>query len=82
MAEIRAAGNALGSPIEPEYTNKLMHFTDKLGHYKASSVLDWLAGRRLEVESIYQKPLEAGKAAGVAMPHLETLTAILGECNQ
>ncbi len=78
MEEIRLAGNALGYPIEPEYTDKLMHFTDKLGHYKASSVLDWLAGRRLEVEAIYRKPLEAGTAAGVAMPHLEMLTALLG----
>ncbi|MEX0323732.1 MAG: 2-dehydropantoate 2-reductase [Puniceicoccaceae bacterium] len=77
MEEIRLAGNALGYPIESEYTDKLMHFTDKLGAYKASSVLDWLAGRRLEVESIYRKPLEAGTAAGVPMPHLETLTAIL-----
>lgn len=79
MEEIRLAGNALGYPIEPEYTGKLMHFTDKLGHYKASSVLDWLAGRRLEVDAIYRKPLEAGTAAGIAMPHLDMLTAILGK---
>jgi 2-dehydropantoate 2-reductase len=78
MEEIRLAGNALGYPIEQEYTDKLIHFTDKLGHYKASSVLDWLGGRRLEVEAIYRKPLEAGIAAGVPMPHLEMLTAILG----
>lgn len=78
MEEIRLAGNALGYPIEPEYTDKLMHFTDKLGAYKASSVLDWLAGRRLEVDAIYRKPLEQGTAAGVAMPHLATLTAVLG----
>jgi 2-dehydropantoate 2-reductase len=78
MEEIRLAANALGYPIEPEYTEKLMGFTDKLGAYKASSVLDWLAGRPLEVEAIFRKPLEAGQQAGVSMPHLESLEAILG----
>ncbi|MGC9450900.1 MAG: 2-dehydropantoate 2-reductase [Oceanipulchritudo sp.] len=78
MEEIRTAANKLGYPIEREYTGKLMGFTDALGPYKASSVLDWLAGRRVEVEAIFRKPLEAGTAAGVPMPHLETLTAILG----
>ena len=78
MEEIRTAANALGHPIELDYTDKLMGFTDKLGPYKASSVLDWLAGRRIEVDAIFRKPLEAGRQAGVPMPHLETLTAILG----
>ena len=78
MEEIRTAAVALGYPIEPEYTDKLLHFTDKLGPYKASSVLDWLAGRRLEVDAIFRKPLEAGSGAGIDMPALATLTAVLG----
>ena len=78
MEEIRTAANALGYPIEADYTDKLMGFTDKLGPYKASSVLDWLSGRRVEVDAIFRKPLEQGTAAGVPMPHLESLTAILG----
>jgi 2-dehydropantoate 2-reductase len=77
MEEIREAAAALGHQIEPEYVDKLLGFTDKIGDYKASSVLDWLAGRRIEVEAIFRKPLDAGTGAGVAMPHLETLTAVL-----
>jgi 2-dehydropantoate 2-reductase len=77
MEEIRLAGNALGYPIEPEYTDKLLGFTDKLGPYMASSVHDWLNGRRVEVDAIFRKPLEAGRSVGVAMPHLATLTGIL-----
>ena len=73
MEEIRTAANALGYPIEPEYTDKLMGFTDKLGAYMSSSVLDWKAGRRLEVDAIFRKPLEAGIEAGVDMPELEKL---------
>lgn len=78
MEEIRTAANALGYPIEPEYTDKLMGFTDKLGAYMSSSVLDWKAGRRLEVDAIFRKPLEAGTAAGVEMPELERLVEGLG----
>ena len=81
MEEIRLAGNALGYPIEPEYTEKLMGFTDQLGAYMASSVLDWLDGRRIEVSAIFQKPLEAGRAAGIQMPELEKLVKRLVELN-
>lgn len=81
MEEIRLAANALGYPIEPDYTDKLLGFTDKLGDYKASSVLDWQAGRRLEVDAIFRKPLHAGQSAGVQMPHLATLTAVLAALN-
>lgn len=81
MEEIRLAANALGFPIEADYTDKLLGFTDKLGHYKASSVLDWQSGRLLEVEAIFRKPLQAGIEAGVEMPHLATLAAILDALN-
>ncbi|MGA1204534.1 MAG: 2-dehydropantoate 2-reductase [Opitutales bacterium] len=80
MEEIRIAGNALGYPIEPGYTDKLLEFTDKLGAYMASSVLDWRAGRRIEVDAIFRKPLEAGTAAGVPMPELKRLVAALEAC--
>lgn len=73
MEEIRRAGNALGYPIEPDYTDKLLFFTDQLGAYMASSVLDWLAGRQVEVDAIFRKPLQQGQAAGVDMPELERL---------
>lgn len=77
MEEIRAAANELGYPIEETYPDKLLSFTDELGEYKASSVLDWKAGRPLEVDAIFRQPLQAGTAAGVDMPHLATLCALL-----
>ena len=77
MEEIRLAAAALGFPIEPSYTDRLLEFTDRIGSYRASSVLDWLAGRPLEIDAIFANPLEAGQAAGVAMPELERLTAVL-----
>jgi 2-dehydropantoate 2-reductase len=81
MEEIRTAATALGYAIEPEYTDKLLAFTDQFGDYKSSSVLDWRAGRRLEVDAIFRKPLEAGQAAAVAMPELEILVEELDAGN-
>ena len=77
IEEIRVASGVLGYPIEREYTDKMLQFTDRLGAYKSSSVLDWLAGRRIEVEAIFRKPLQAGTAAGVPMPELERLVGEL-----
>lgn len=79
MVEIREAAEALGFPIEAGYVDRLLDFTDRIGAYRASSVLDWLAGRPLEVEAIFSKPLEAGSAAGVQMPELARLTKALRE---
>lgn len=79
MEEIRLAANQLGYGIEADFTDKLLNSTDKIGAYMASSVLDWLSGRHIEVEALFKNPLIAGTEAGVPMPHLETLTAILQE---
>jgi 2-dehydropantoate 2-reductase len=78
MEELRHAAIALGYAIEPDLADKLLTFTDGLGPYLASSVLDYRAGREIEVDAIFAEPLRRGTAAGVAMPHLRTLTAILG----
>lgn len=82
MHEIRAAAMAQSIAIEAAYVDQLMQFTDKMGHYMASSVLDWLAKRPLEIDAIWLNPLQAGQRHGVAMPHLATLCAILHGLNE
>lgn len=77
MEELRLAAGALGFPIEESYPEKLVGFTAKLGAYRPSSLIDWQAGRPLEVEAIWGEPLRQGTEAGVAMPHLATLHALL-----
>ena len=73
MEEIRLAAGAVGAPIEPDYTPKLMAFTEKIGAYRPSSLVDWEAGRPLEIEAIWSRPLEVGEAHGIAMPELRRL---------
>ncbi len=77
MEELRAAANARGGAIEQEFTEELIDYPLHLGPYQASTVVDFLAGRSLEVESIWEVPLRRGREAGVPMPHLATLHAVL-----
>ena len=45
--------------------------------YKPSSMLDYVAGREVEVESIFGEPLRRGQSKNVVMPRLETLYYLL-----
>jgi 2-dehydropantoate 2-reductase len=77
MEEVRLAAGAVGTRIEPEYTDKLLAFSDKLGPYEPSSLVDFRAGRAVEVEAIFGEPLRQGEAAGVEMPFLRSLYWLL-----
>jgi 2-dehydropantoate 2-reductase len=48
-----------------------------LGAYQPSSLLDWLAGREVEVEAIWGEPLRRAHAAGAHTPRLALLYALL-----
>ncbi len=82
MEELRAAANTLGANIPEEFTEQMIETTRHLGAYQASTVVDFIEGRSLEVESIWGEPLRQGQSAGVAMPHLATLYAILRGLNR
>ena len=53
--------------------------TSKMGAYRPSSLIDYLAGKAVEVEAIWGNPLRAGQARGFAMPELEALYGELQE---
>lgn len=73
MCEIQAAAAAYGVEISDKHLENQMTVTDKMGAYKPSSLLDYLAGKPVEVESIWGEPLRRGKARGVPMKNLECL---------
>ena len=50
-----------------------MKCTDAMGAYKPSTLIDFEAGRPLEVEAIWGEPLRRGLAAGAEMPELAAL---------
>lgn len=77
MREIQAAARARGCEISDEHLKKQFEVTERCGAYLPSSLLDYRAGRDVEIESIWGEPLRRGTAAGVPMPRLETLYLLL-----
>jgi 2-dehydropantoate 2-reductase len=73
MAEVQGAAAAFGYRIDDAFIDKQFEVTPPMGPYAPSSLVDFLAGREVEVESIWGEPLRRAKAAGAAMPRLERL---------
>jgi len=73
MNETISAGNALGYPIEKKYADLQIERTYPMGAYQPSTLVDWLAGRELEVEAIWGEPLRRAKKMGLSLPNLEQL---------
>ena len=48
-----------------------------MGAYQPSSLVDYLAGREVEVEAIWGEPLRRAQAAGLALLRLAALHADL-----
>jgi 2-dehydropantoate 2-reductase len=73
MVEVQVAAAAFGYAIEDSFIEKQFEVTPPMGPYAPSSLVDFLAGREVEVESIWGEPLRRAKAAGAAVPRLERL---------
>ena len=80
MLETISGANAqpLEEPIDAEaYSSGMISFTDKMDHYRPSMMIDRFEGRSLELEAIYGIPLRQAAEAGVDMPRIEMLKALL-----
>ena len=77
MDEIIAIANHLGHAIPMDYAALQMKRTAEMGPYKPSTLLDFLAGRPLELEAIWGEPYRRAFNAGVAAGRLETLYYLL-----
>jgi 2-dehydropantoate 2-reductase len=77
MDEVIRAADALGHPIRPDFAEFQIERTRTMGAYQPSTLVDYLAGRELEIDSIWGEPLRRAIEAGVEMPHLEELHARL-----
>jgi 2-dehydropantoate 2-reductase len=73
MDEIVQAGRRLGYEITEEFIRSQIDVTPPLGAYRPSSVVDFNAGRDVELEAIWGEPLRQAEAAGIPMPRLRAL---------
>jgi 2-dehydropantoate 2-reductase len=77
MHEIIAAAGRLGHLLSPGLVDQQIEHTRPMGPYKPSSLIDFLARKEVEVESIWGEPLRRALSAGAAMPKLALLYALL-----
>jgi len=73
MEEVLGGAAACGCPIEREAIDKMLHDTDSMTPYEPSMKLDYLAGRPMEIEYMYEKPLSMARKAGYEMKGAELL---------
>ena len=77
MREVQAAAAAYGVAIPEEFVIDQVERTRPMGPYKPSTMLDYVAGKPLEVEPIWGEPLRRARAKSVPAPRLEALYARL-----
>ena len=77
MAEVRDIARALGHPLPDEYIDQQIASTYRMPPYKTSMLLDFEAGRPMETEAILGNAVRAGRRAGVSIPHLESVYAMM-----
>ena len=73
MDEVIGAANACGYNLPTAIALEQMKRTETLGAYKPSTLIDFEAGKPLEVEAIWGESLRRGVAAGAKMPELQRL---------
>jgi 2-dehydropantoate 2-reductase len=77
MREVQRAAARLGFTITDAFVRRQFEITAPMGPYRPSSLIDFRAGREVELESIWGEPLRRAEAAGEAMPELARLYAEL-----
>lgn len=77
MEEIQAAAALCGHVITDSFLQAQFDVTATMGAYHPSSLIDFMAGRPVELEAIFGEPLRRGQALGLTMPELSRLYAEL-----
>jgi 2-dehydropantoate 2-reductase len=73
MLEVQTVARAHGVEIEDAFLHRQFELTEPMGPYKPSSLIDFLAGKPVEVDAIWGEPLRRGKGKSLAMPETERL---------
>src|SRR5262249_22074486 len=73
MNEVQLAAGRFGFAIPDEFLCQQFDVTPPMGPYQPSSLIDFLAGREVEVETIWGEPLRRAQSAGANVPRLEKL---------
>jgi 2-dehydropantoate 2-reductase len=73
MDEVIVAANKCGFPLPASAALEQVKRTEQMGAYKPSTLIDFQAGRPLEIEAIWGEPMRRAAAAGASTPRLRSL---------
>lgn len=73
MHEIIETAGKLGHSIPLGLIDSMVERTRNMVGYKPSSLVDFLAGREVELDTIWGEPLHRARIAGITMPKLQQL---------
>jgi 2-dehydropantoate 2-reductase len=73
MDEVITAANKCGFPLPAAAALEQVKRTEAMGAYKPSTLIDFEAGRPLEIEAIWGEPLRRARSAAAFTPRLQAL---------
>jgi 2-dehydropantoate 2-reductase len=77
MEEVCEIAEAVGHPLPVAVVQENIEGTRRMSPYKSSMLVDFEAGRPMEVEAILGNAIRVAKRHGVAVPHMESLYGLL-----
>uniref|UniRef100_A0A832A2B2 2-dehydropantoate 2-reductase n=1 Tax=Desulfacinum infernum TaxID=35837 RepID=A0A832A2B2_9BACT len=77
MEEVCAVAAATGHPLPTDVVDRMIADTRTMTPYKTSMLLDFEAGRPMEVEAIVGNAVRIARSHHVPVPHMETLYALM-----
>jgi 2-dehydropantoate 2-reductase len=77
MDEVVSGADKCGFQLPAAAAQEQVKRTESMGAYQPSTLIDFQAGRPLEIEAIWGEPLRRAVASGAQMPRLEVLYALL-----
>lgn len=81
MAEVIEIARDQGLNISETFTEQQINLTREMGHYRASTLVDFEAGKPLELDALFLQPLMTAQASGLQTPRLATLCNFLLRMN-
>jgi 2-dehydropantoate 2-reductase len=77
MEEVCEIAEAVGHPLPLGVVQENIEGTRRMSPYKSSMLVDFEAGRPMEVEAILGNAIRVARRLGVAVPHMESLYGLL-----
>ena len=77
MLEVIAGARALGFDVPDTFADERIERTRTMGAYRASTLIDFERRQPLELQSLFLEPLRQATQAGLPMPRLAALCAVL-----